>query len=511
MADKLLTRGDAQVDVQVGGPGNNWQYLSACAAMSGPSVGYGAIETRWCQDPANAGKFVRTLRFRTAPDDITFDVMTKLSTKDKINQLLCPFGLRARWLQCEGTRENAYEYDPLMLGYTPVDLLSKDYDDLVVTDEADNDEIMVTTPANAAYEYMLQKISGTRLGTAAELGDEAIVSIWFCSYNNCGGGNCGVKTTKCSTVYALTEGAGAIYSTPTLLVGTLDNVTGLYSWEQKEITGATGTFQAGICAGSRIIVASQVDGEIAYSDDGGDTWSFVTGFLGTVAAALSANFLFARTGSEIWLAMGGGYLYKSTDGGLTWTAVLSGTLTTDDLASVFAWDEDTVVIAGENAELYMSTNAGRSWTNFSDEIATAMASEFIQLNHAVIPPRRDLELYVATNDGRIFRSLNTGATTVAFTEVAFSGDGVGTLDKIIFYGPYAGELMWFSQTNASSQTRLMRDNSGGAGGVDVEIVAGYTTVFDDGIQLNDFDVCDENYALIAGEEETAYPVIIEVA
>jgi photosystem II stability/assembly factor-like uncharacterized protein len=509
MADKLLLKGQGNVDVQPGGPGNNWKYLSACSSMGGPSVSFGAIETRWCQDPDNAGKFKRSLRFRTASDDITFDVMTKFSTVDKLAQLNCPFGLRARYLQCEGQRSDPSQYDPLMLGYTPVDLESIDRDDLVVTDPNDEDEIIITAPANAAYEYLVSKMtSPTRIGTATTIGDEELVSITFCSNDSCGG-SCGARSDTCSTIYALSAGAGALYSTPTLLVGTKDPLTGLITWESKEIVGATGTFDQVICAGSRVIVASQELGEVAYSDDGGDTWSFVAIANGAIATgALSRNFIFARTAQEIWLAMGSGYLYKSTDGGLSFTAIMSGDVTTEDFASVYAYDEDTIVVSGENSNLYRTTNAGRSWTDLGPAISAEIASAVAVLMHAVIPPKRDLEIYVAIDDGRIFRTKDAGVT---WSEVTFSGSGVGSVDKIRFYGPWSGEVMFFTQTNASNQTRLMRDLSGGAGGSDVEEVVGYTEVLDAGIELHDFDVCTVNYGLLVGVEESGYPVMIEAS
>ena len=35
--ETLVLKGEGNVDVQVGGPGNSWVYLSACASMGGAS------------------------------------------------------------------------------------------------------------------------------------------------------------------------------------------------------------------------------------------------------------------------------------------------------------------------------------------------------------------------------------------------------------------------------------------------------------------------------------------
>ena len=44
-----ILRKYGNVDVQPGGPGNNWYYLSACATMSGPSVPEGDVDVRLAQ------------------------------------------------------------------------------------------------------------------------------------------------------------------------------------------------------------------------------------------------------------------------------------------------------------------------------------------------------------------------------------------------------------------------------------------------------------------------------
>lgn len=504
----LIHKADGNLDVQKGGAGqSNWEYLSSCASMTGPSVSFGAIETRWCQDPNRAGKFRRSSRFRTNPDDITFDIMTKLSTAQLLKKLGCPFGLRARFLQCEGSRNDPAQYDPFMLGYAPVDITEKSYDDLVIFDGADNDEIIVTTPANAAYEYLIDKMTDpSRVGNAADLGDEEIVAGIYCSNADCGG-VCGTRTDECTTSYWLTAGSG-LYTNATLIIVTKDVLTGDLSFETKEITGgSTDTYRAIACAGTRIIIASQYAGEIGYSDDQGDTWSFVTmdnGATGEVAT--TPNFLYARTARDVWFVLGNGYVYHSTNGGLSWVDESNDGLIAETLTSVYAYDEDRIVVAGEDGTLFLSTNGGRTWDNLIDELNKAG----IRVNHAVIPPERWNEIYVALNDGRIFHTYNEGATVAGWAEMTFSGSGIGSVDKLKFFGVYAGEQLWFMQTNATNQSRILRDLSGGYGGADVEQILGYTQVIAAGIELNDFDICETNYGLVAGAEETAYPVMIEL-
>lgn len=499
--DELILKSQGNVDIQVGGPGNAWVYFSPCASMSGPSVSLGAIETRWCQDPNNAEKFVRSVRFRTAPDDITFDLMTKLTAVNSLADLECPFGIRARFLNCSGSRNDPAQYAPIMLGYTPAQLESKDYDDLVITDPGDNDEIVVTAPINASYEYIIEKMtSPARVGSAAELGAEAIVSLVLCGDASCGG-SCGAPSDGCDTLYALTTETTGIYATPTLLVGSKNNTTNVWTWVQREVVGLTGG-DADIvrCAGSRILVSSNSGSDVVYSDDAGVTWTSVA-----LASPPSANVnaLFARTSQEVWVAAEAGYLFKSTDGGLSYDTILNGNLTSENYTAVFAYSADLIYVVGESGVVFKTSNGGSSWSTLTDELALANTINLLDVR---VPDNRPNEVYVATNDGRIFRSINTGTT---WTAVSFSGSGAGTVDKIVFTGPANGEIMFIMHTDSSNRTRLLRDNSGGNGGSDVELVYNFSDVIAAGVELDDFTVCNPNDVFLGGALNTAFPTIIQ--
>ena len=119
--DVLIHTRDGNVDVQPGGPGNNWKYLSPGAMMSGPSVPLGGIERRWEQDPDRATKFRTSSQFRTAPDFVGFDITTKLGKMDYLAQLMNGFGARSRMAKgSSGSRSDTKNYDPIMLCYAPL-------------------------------------------------------------------------------------------------------------------------------------------------------------------------------------------------------------------------------------------------------------------------------------------------------------------------------------------------------------------------------------------------------
>lgn len=498
IGDVLVLKGEGNVDVQIGGPGNPWKYLSACAHMSGPTVPRGGTEIRWCQDPKKAGGFQISSKFRTAPDQVSADLMTKLGKVDFLDGLECPFSLRARYAKCD-SRWDPSNYDPMMLTYCDVDLQEHSYDDLVVIDPGNEDEILVTAPWAAAYEYRVRQIAPARLGTLAELGDQPINDIEYCDEEQCAG-YCGDRSDGCARVYAVTDADVAPYAAPNLITGIKNLTTLAWTWTVQAILGLNGNVEGVECAGDRIIASSNADSAIAYNDSLGDPDEWNTVILGNAPSAYHAA-LFALNARIIWVAANNGYIYKSVDGGATWTAVHSGTWTTQNINAVWAFDEDLVYAVGDTGVMLKSENGGETWTDIT-EVATTGADNLIVV---VVPPNRPREVYVGSNSGQIYRSEDEGAT---FTALAFDGSGVGTVDDIAFCGPCAGDVMFILHNDAGPRARILRDLSGGAGGADVEVIMNWFDVIPIGIDLNALACCGENEVIAGGENSDGYPVVI---
>lgn len=502
MTDEILVkRGQGNVDVQIGGPGNPWQYLSSCAAMTGPEVPFGDTETRWCQDPHVAGGFRRSSKIRTAPDLITFDLTTKLGKVDYLKRLNCPFSQRARYAIC-GEREDVANYDPFMLSFCQVDINSKSYEDLVITDPGNEDEIMVTASSSANYEYRVQKISPARTGSLATLGDQAINDIEYCDAPDCGG-DCGDPSDGCTTIFGVTNADVLPYGNPNLIKGVKNLNTGAFTWSVLPILGLNGNVENLECAGKRLGVTSSSDVAFAWNEDPNQNqneWNVVTL---TRTPSTNHNALFARTSREWWLGCNGGYILKSVDGGNTWVEVHSATVTTQNILSIFAYNKDLIVAGGANGVVLKSTDGGQTWQDMTE--TSSFSGSVLKI---IIPPNRTKEIYVGTNNGRIWRSINAGDT---FSRVAFDGDSVGTVDDIDFCGPCAGDVMFILHNDAGPRARILRDLSGGAGGADVEIVMDYTQTIGAGIDINALACCGENEVIAGGALQGGFPVVIRAS
>lgn len=502
MADEILVeRKHGSVDVQIGGPGNNWQYLSSCAGMTGPEVPLGDFETRWCQDPKRAGGFRRSSKIRTAPDLITFDLTTKLGKIDYLDRLNCSFSQRARFALC-GEREDVANYDPFMLAFCNVGINSKSYEDLVVTSEENNDEIIVTASASADYEYRVKKITPARTGSSALLGDAAINDIEYCDSPDCGG-YCGDPSDGCTIVFGVTDADTTPYTNPNLVKGVKNLNTGAIVWSTLPIMGLNGNAENIECSGNRVGVTSSSDSAFAYNVDANqdqDEWNVVTL---TRTPSTNHNALYARTQREWWLGCNGGYILKSVDGGANWSEVHSATITTQNILSVYAYDQNLIVAGGAGGVMLKSSDGGQTWQDITETSTTAAS-----ILKIIIPPNRTKEIYAGTNNGRIYRSTNGGDT---FSRVAFDGDSVGTVDDLDFCGPCAGDVMFILHNDAGPRARILRDLSGGAGGADIEIVMDYTQVIGGGIDLNALACCSVNEVIAAGENFGGYPVVVRAS
>jgi len=501
MADEILAlSGEGQVDVQIGGPGNPWIYLSACAGMSGPTVPYGATEIRWCQDPQRAGKFKKSSKIRTEPDQVSFDLMTKLGKINHLKDLRCSFTTRARYAKC-GERENTMNYDPLMLAYCNSEIQEKSYEDLVVVTPGDNNEIIVTAPVQADDEYEVFHISPSRIGSATDLGDQAINDIEYCDSADCGG-YCGNRSDGCSHFYAVTDADTTPYAAPQLIVGEKNLLTDVITWTRSPILGLNSDANGIECAGNTLVVISNGDGKVAYNSEGGDQDEWVLITLANAPSPFHAA-LQMRTATEGYIGAAGGFIYKTVDGGRSWNAVHSGQLTTQRINAVWAFDKDLVYAAGNSGVMLKSTNGGQTWQDIT-EVST-VASNLLKV---VVPFGRPREVYVGAANGKIYRSTNEGST---FAAISFDGDGIGSVDDIDFCGPCGSDVMFILHNDGGPRGRILRDLSGGYGGADVEVVMAQTAVIGAGIDLNALACCDVNEVLAAGELNTSYPVIIQVS
>ena len=158
---------------------------------------------------------------------------------------------------------------------------------------------------------------------------------------------------------------------------------------------------------------------ILKSTDGGENWSPInTGipaengnrFLGFLEMHPSnPQILFAASGNNVW---GNGGVFRTTDGGLNWTKVLS-----DDIFTMvtFSLSNPDVVYAGSAAAIYRSDDGGDTWQKFWKQAEYCWGPPGVRGGFpigAVVDPDDPMTIFINNYQGGNFKSTDGGQTWV---------------------------------------------------------------------------------------------------
>src|SRR4029077_3644544 len=107
---------------------------------------------------------------------------------------------------------------------------------------------------------------------------------------------------------------------------------------------------------------------------------------------------------------GTGYsgVFKSTDGGISWTAVNSGMLPDGNnyivSMAMDPLDSSTIYLGQIDAGVFKTTNAGTSWTASNAGMAATLIGP-VAVGHVTSPVA-----YTGTNGGGLFKTSNSGGS-----------------------------------------------------------------------------------------------------
>jgi photosystem II stability/assembly factor-like uncharacterized protein len=159
-----------------------------------------------------------------------------------------------------------------------------------------------------------------------------------------------------------------------------------------------------------VVYASDAAGDIFKSVDGGERWSplhtkFINASIMTLAIdPQNPAVTYAGTVRSLHRTIGGG-IFKSTDGGASWTAINAGL--PDALIGVLAIDPKTpnVLYAGTDSHgVFKSSNGGESW-------ATVNVSDlYTSVRALAIDPITPTTVYAGTRYCRVFKTIDGGAS-----------------------------------------------------------------------------------------------------
>lgn len=195
-----------------------------------------------------------------------------------------------------------------------------------------------------------------------------------------------------------------------------------------------------------------------------------------------------------------GVIYKTTDGGFSWTVLSNGTITAQNLNSVSFVDSTTGYFAGNSGALVQYFNGTLSLM----PVRTSVGGALITANFNVVAtaPLRGNELVLGTSTGLMYLCENaTGSYPLFQAMSGLDGLGSGSIDDIQFAG-YKGSMMFVVQTAANGTSRVHRDLTGGNVAMKCEIIGGYTNPSNFGI--NSIAPASITRALTVGQVHETY-------
>lgn len=177
--------------------------------------------------------------------------------------------------------------------------------------------------------------------------------------------------------------------------------------------------------------------EIAYTDDAGATWTNVN--VGSTNGQF-VTALWAYDSASVWAGTNDGYIYRSVDGGATWSTINAAVIASADWLDIDGVSRDVIWFVGESDVVAYTNNGSAASPTLTAATATGSASNLV----AVDVHTRN-RVWVATAGGDAYLTTDGGTTWTA----KFTSTGVAT-------------AIAFDSTGLSGYLLV---NSGGSGSV----------------------------------------------
>ena len=499
------------LEVQEGGSGStNWVPLAlydnvSQMIMEAPTGGGTQFTPQYGRDYAEGAQLVPVgVAESGQPAPYTFNLNFPLDARparNLIKQMMGKKNLRARNFGGDMTDPINYKK---MLYYVNSRNTDKGYSRNIIDNTTNPGDVLNRKLGQyALFEVEVDKVQHLKIsGTVTTL---ALNDIIRTGYKVAASGAQGETLNRTGDEeFAIGTDKSAGGAAPSILF-TLD---GGSTWTARVLTGQNDVDIIGIVkAGPNLVFCSNSvvagAGGIRYVNyqnlkDNSFTVVTATG----IGTSVVVNDIIAVSASVLYACANAGAVYKSTDGGMSWAPVGTAVTANNLLAADYA-DENLIWFGGASSTLVKLYNGVMSLVT-----VTGLASTINTLAVPRGPFGRELELYVGSAAGNIHRTLDGLAAVPSWTTMSFDQAGSGAIEEIKFVRP-DGLIMYVIQTNGSSQSRILRDMSGGKLGPDVDVLGGFTSPANS--TINAIAPSSENYALCVGEVNTSQGFIGQVA
>lgn len=473
--------GEGSLWAQISGPNTLPVYLG-CHEIGDIDIPKGDIELIYCPDPSGPNRFKVVGSIEGAAGAITSTITTDVTDAlDDLEQINCPFTLFIN-MSKSGRKDLFTNFDRTFV-LTNTRVTNEGLSGLTVREGGDNarSEATYDVSAEALLRLFEQDIARQTITETASVNKVIFTNDQVCRTDE------DPAVDFCQTGFASTDaGAGSPSASAQVLITTNGSTWTAASADPfgaaEDITGITG-FELDRDNTRVIVVRGTTDGanpgEIAYSDNSGTSWTNVN--VGSVNGQYTPtqHGLFSLDRSNIWVITDDGYIYKSTDAALTWTAQESGSITSSQWNAIEFVDDEVGWVVGNTNAIARTIDGGSTWSSITGPAAEAA-------NHAISVAVLDRNrAWVGYSSGTMYYTLDAGVT---WTQRSFTGSGTGQVRDIKFLNETLGYMI---SNNASPVGTVLWTIDGGY------TWSTLTTPTNSG--LNAIHICNQWNFYIAGE------------
>jgi len=483
---------------QPDGPNTKPQYLG-CHDLDDMTEPGGASNLLLCFDHDDPSGYKTVGSTKEPPGPVTTAVTTYIEeTADYMETIDCPFPLYVNGWKC-GKPDVFSNYKRWFA------LAHAEIGDKTLTGLARRSEDVESTQAFAlsAWPPVIRgfEVEAMQQSTSET---EALNDIAFCNVKKCAD-ECGEAQSICDDGCAVGDAAAGSPTNDADMICTED---GGGTWAAAAAAAFAGgediaslvCFYVGEDTVRHLVARGTADVgspmEIAYSDDAGDTWTNVDVGATNGQYATGGGALFALDQYHIWLCTTAGYIYFSEDGGATWTAQESGTISANNYNHIHFASESEGFCVGDSNTIVRTTDGGTTWT-----AVTGPAAE-VGNDAQSVTRNVDSDIWWVGYDGNttLYYTTDDGDN---WTERAFTGSGVagGEVADIAFYNDLCG---WMISNTTAPVGTIHRTRDGGYTWEAVD-----TSITNAG--LNAIWPCSCNLAFAVGEASGGTAVILKVS
>lgn len=475
--------GEGALWAQRNGPNTVPVYLG-CHQLGDVDQPEGDLELIYCPDESGPSRFKTVGSLQGAAGAITTSVTTDVTDElDELERTKCPFTLFVH-MSKSGRKDVFTNFDRTYV-FVNVRITSRGLTNLTARTPDDNARSEQTFDLSA--EELLRLVTPT-INRQSISETSSINDITFCNEETCRTDE-DPATAVCQTGFAVTD---HVVGSPAVSANVLVTTNG-GTWAATAADPfAVGEDLSGVeCFAlsrdtTRVIVsrgsAVALDpAATAYSDDSGATWTEVSVGTTNFTTVPTGQSMFAFDRNSIYVGLNNGYIYKSTDAGLSYTAIESGTIHAGAWNAIMFVDSNVGWAVGAANIVAKTIDGGTSWSAVSGPAAEAGNAA---LTVWVLDRNR---VWIGYDSGSMYYTLNAGTD---WAERAFSGSGVGEVRDVAFLNDSLGFLAV--------------DNASPLGAIHWTIDGGYTwtaLTTPTNAGLNRLYICDQWTMFTCGEAQ----------